>query len=152
MLLGWDILRVHKVCEQISGPHGASYAQKLDLGWIIVGKVCLGEVHKTLTVKAFYTSTTERRRPTLFEPWLHVFNIKDKHCEIQLPYCPTLQSSDTTTWEEDPLRCNMFKQTSPDNRASLSIEDKAFVKIMEERLKLGENNSWTAPLPIKLSS
>lgn len=29
LLLGRDILRVHKVCRQISGPHDAAYAQKL---------------------------------------------------------------------------------------------------------------------------
>lgn len=39
LLLGRDILRVHKVREQINGPHNAPYAQRLDLGWVIVGAV-----------------------------------------------------------------------------------------------------------------
>lgn len=42
LLLGRDILRVHKVRSQINGPHNAPYAQRLDLGWVIVGDVCLG--------------------------------------------------------------------------------------------------------------
>ena len=46
LLLGRDILRVHKVRRQISGPHEAAYAQKLDLGWVIVGDVCLGSTHR----------------------------------------------------------------------------------------------------------
>lgn len=149
MLLGRDITRVHKVRKQISGPHDAPYAQKLDLGWVIVGNVCLGEVHKTLTVKTLYTNTTERGRPTLFEPCPNVFNIKEKHCEIQVPYCPTTQLSDTSTCEADHLGCNVFKQTRRDNQVSLSIEDNAFMKIMEEGLKRGADNSWTAPLPFK---
>lgn len=31
LLLGRDILRVHKVREQLNGPNNAPYAQKLDL-------------------------------------------------------------------------------------------------------------------------
>lgn len=46
LLLGRDILRVHKVRRQLNGPHNAPYAQKLDLGWVIVGDVCLGNAHK----------------------------------------------------------------------------------------------------------
>ncbi len=46
LLLGWDIIRVHKVCKQVNGSHNLPYAQKLDLGWVIVGNVCLGSIHK----------------------------------------------------------------------------------------------------------
>lgn len=35
LLLGRDILRVHKFREQINGPNDAPYAQRLDLGWVI---------------------------------------------------------------------------------------------------------------------
>ncbi|CAE1305246.1 unnamed protein product [Acanthosepion pharaonis] len=42
LLLGRDIIEVHKVHAQINGPHSAPYAQKLDMGWVIVGNVCLG--------------------------------------------------------------------------------------------------------------
>ncbi len=45
LLLGRDILRVHNVREQINGPNDAPYAQRLDLGWVIVRKVCLGTAH-----------------------------------------------------------------------------------------------------------
>ncbi|KAE8623342.1 hypothetical protein XENTR_v10005572 [Xenopus tropicalis] len=34
LLLGRDILWVHKARDQINGPHNAPYAQKLDLGWV----------------------------------------------------------------------------------------------------------------------
>ncbi len=45
LLLGRDILRVYKVREQIHGPNDAPYAQRLDLGWVIVGELCLGTAH-----------------------------------------------------------------------------------------------------------
>lgn len=44
LLLGRDILRVHKVRQQRNGPHNAPYAQRLDLGWVIVGDVCIDKV------------------------------------------------------------------------------------------------------------
>ena len=46
LLLGRDIIRVHKVREQVNGPHSAPFAQRLDLGWVVVGEVCLGNAHK----------------------------------------------------------------------------------------------------------
>ncbi|KAI4872544.1 hypothetical protein NFI96_005969 [Prochilodus magdalenae] len=45
LLLGRDVLIVHKACEQYNGPHNTPYAQWLDLGWVITGEVCLGGVN-----------------------------------------------------------------------------------------------------------
>lgn len=42
LLLGQYVLQVHKVRDQCNGPNNAPYAQKLDLGWVVVGEVCLG--------------------------------------------------------------------------------------------------------------
>ncbi len=53
LLLGRDILRVHKVLEQRSGPHNAPFAQRLELGWVIIGEVCLGRTHKPADVSVF---------------------------------------------------------------------------------------------------
>lgn len=39
LLLGRDIIRVHKFREQVNGPHSAPFAQRLDLGWVLVGEV-----------------------------------------------------------------------------------------------------------------
>ena len=59
LLLGRDIIRVHKVREQINGPHDAPCAQRLDFGWVIVGDVCLGSVHKPTTGNTFFTNMLE---------------------------------------------------------------------------------------------
>lgn len=42
LLLGHDILRVHKPRQQVNGPHDTPFAHKLDLGWVLVGDVHLG--------------------------------------------------------------------------------------------------------------
>jgi len=47
-LLVRDILRVRKVCEQISDPVDAPFTQRLDLGWVVIGDVCLGGAHRLL--------------------------------------------------------------------------------------------------------
>ncbi len=62
LLLGRDILRVHKVRKTLNGPQDLPFAQKLDLGWVIVGNVCLGNVHKPITVSTLYTKTLDNGR------------------------------------------------------------------------------------------
>lgn len=48
LLLGRDILSLHKVREQAS-----PYTQRLDLGWVIVGVLCLCGAHKAEEVNAY---------------------------------------------------------------------------------------------------
>lgn len=55
LLIGRDLLRVHKVRKQFNGKHNDPYAQKLDLGWVIVGDVCLGNTHKPAEVSVMKT-------------------------------------------------------------------------------------------------
>ena len=63
LLHGQELISVHKVRKQVNGPCDAPYAQKLNLGWVIVGKVCLEGVHKPTTVNTFYTSTKKPNAP-----------------------------------------------------------------------------------------
>ena len=68
LLLGRDILQVHKVRKQFNGPYDAPYAQKLDLGWVIVGDVCLGGAHKKKEVSTLKTCILENGRPSHLTP------------------------------------------------------------------------------------
>ncbi len=58
-LLGRDIIRVHKAPKQVNGPPNAPFAQKLDFGWVIIGDMCLGKVHKPTLVQTYHTSILE---------------------------------------------------------------------------------------------
>ena len=40
ILVGRDAPRVHKVRESANGPDQAPWAQRLDIGWVVVGEVC----------------------------------------------------------------------------------------------------------------
>jgi len=68
LLLRRDIIRAHKVHQQLNGPHDAPYAQKLDLGWVIVGDVCLGKCHKPSPVNCMRTHILENGRTSYFSP------------------------------------------------------------------------------------
>ncbi|CAE1263823.1 unnamed protein product [Acanthosepion pharaonis] len=118
LLLGRDILRVHKVRQHINGPHDAPYAQKLDLGWVIVGNVCLGKFHPPTIINTLHTHISDGGRPTLFEPCPNRFEIKESFSISKRPY---------STEMEDHL----FQRTKDDERAAPSIEDIAFLNIME---------------------
>lgn len=79
LLLGRDILRVHKVRRQLNGPHNAPCVQKLDLGWLIVGNVCLGNNHTPNEVSALKTCILENGRPTCFTPCDSLLRVKDDY-------------------------------------------------------------------------
>lgn len=78
LLLGRDIIRVHKVREQVNGSHNASFAQCLDLGWVLVGQVCLGDAHKP-TVNTFKPTILDKGRPSLLQPCISFLCIKEKN-------------------------------------------------------------------------
>lgn len=61
LLLGRDVLSVHKVCEQQNGPHNTPYTQRLDLGWVIVGEVCLDGINRQSSVNAYKTNVLLNR-------------------------------------------------------------------------------------------
>lgn len=77
MLLGRDIIRVHKVREQVNRPHNASFAQRLDLGWVLVGDVCLGTIHKPM-VNTFKITVIENGQPSIFQPCTSFLHIKER--------------------------------------------------------------------------
>lgn len=78
LLLGRDIIQVHKVRKQLNGLNNSPYAQKLDFGWVIVGNVCLGSVHKPSTVDVFRTNILLNGRPSICEPCPNQIQVKEK--------------------------------------------------------------------------
>ncbi|XP_038065714.1 uncharacterized protein LOC119735847 [Patiria miniata] len=70
LLIGRDVLQAHKVREQINGPDNAPYAQRLDLGWVIVGDACLDGLHKKVGISVHNTGLLDNtgRQSTVFEP------------------------------------------------------------------------------------
>ncbi|XP_041417427.1 uncharacterized protein LOC121393319 [Xenopus laevis] len=143
LLLGRDILRVHKVRQQCNGPHDAPYAQRLDLGWVIVGDVCLDKMHRPSEVDSFKTHVLQSGQATHFTPCPHHFEVKENP-KYMIPV-----SSVTPIFCDDNFGDTVFHTTSDDNKIAPSIEDKEFIKIMDTEFFKDNSNSWVAPLPFR---
>ncbi|XP_058881751.1 uncharacterized protein LOC131737334 [Acipenser ruthenus] len=148
LLLGRDILQVHKVREQRNGPHNAPYAQRLDLGWVVVGDVCLGTAHKLGTVKTYRTNVLDNGRPSHFSPCPNHLYLKEKFAAKNsyqtLPsYSLALDSKDST------LGTTIFERTKDDEKMAPSIEDRLFLELMDKEMFMDDSNSWVAPLPFR---
>ena len=81
LLLGRDAPELLKVREFTNGPKGAPWAQKLSLGWTIIGQMCLDIVGGPAHVLACRTSLLSAKNG---EPW-------EKHMEparYELGPCP----------------------------------------------------------------
>lgn len=138
LLLGRDILRVHKVRQQISGPHDAPFAQRLDLGWVVIGEVCLGNVHKP-TVNALKTHVLDSCRHSIFRPCTSFISIKETQPSFNRP----------SKSPEKLLGQTVFNRTEHDNRLAPSKEDGQFLEIMAKNVHKDDANNWVAPLPFK---
>ncbi|XP_028822925.1 uncharacterized protein LOC114778148, partial [Denticeps clupeoides] len=145
MLLGRDIIRVHKVREQVNGPHNAPFAQRLDLGWVLVGEVCLGSTHKP-TVNSFKTTVLENGRPSTFQPCTNSLYIKERIDPDTRTRKGNLKNNQAAG---EFLGRTVFNQTERDNKLAPSIEDDIFLKMMDKEVYRNESNSWVAPLPFR---
>ncbi|XP_070206193.1 uncharacterized protein [Littorina saxatilis] len=126
LLIGRDLPEAHHVLEQIVGPPKSPFAQRLPLGWVIIGDVCLNKVHKPSTIRVAKTSVIDGRR-TIFEP------------------CPFNLKVDVAK----DVGAEVFQRTPEDDKVGLSVEDKAFFALMDEKFKLNEERRWSAPLPLR---
>ncbi|XP_075924090.1 uncharacterized protein LOC142925100 [Petromyzon marinus] len=147
LLLGRDMLRVHKVRDQHNGPHDAPYTQRLDLGWVIVGDVCLDGTHKPDHISTFRTSVLTNGRTSLFKPCPNHFTLKEKF-DDRSQGC-TMQADEETSMLKDDVGHTVFVTTKDDDKPAPSLEDKEFLKIMDREFFQDESNSWVAPLPFR---
>ena len=137
MLLGRDMIRAHKVRDQCNGPHNAPFAQRLDLGWVIIGDVCLRGAHKP-SVNTFRTSILENGRTSFLKP-----------CESSIHVKERFTGEHFTQPARDDLGQQLFSHTVEDNKLALSVEDETFLHIMDQGFTKDDSNSWVAPLPFR---
>ncbi|XP_055017007.1 uncharacterized protein LOC129411103 [Boleophthalmus pectinirostris] len=150
LLIGRNLLRVHKVRKQICGKHNDPFAQKFDLGWVIIGDVCLGSAHKPREVNTLKTHVLDNGRPSYLTPCNSRFSVKESFALSQykaisnpLPP-PSLRAKPT----DENLGETVFNQTNEDNRLAHSAEDLIFLGRTEQIFK-DDTNSWVAPLPFR---
>ena len=133
LLLGRDILGLHKVPEQRNGPHNSPYAQRLDLGWVIVGELCLGGAHKTEEVNAYKTHILQNGRSSFFKPCTNNIHIKERPKGPSQRCLQMLSHSEEIVQEMcwDGLGESVFQKTPYDDKLAMSVEDNIFLRIME---------------------
>ncbi|KAL0159525.1 hypothetical protein M9458_043250, partial [Cirrhinus mrigala] len=150
VLLGRDMIRVHKVRQQINGPHDAPFAQRLDLGWVIVGDVCIERAHKPM-VSVFKTHILDNGRPSLLTPCQSHIKVKEKLCyggEHKSGVFPHAFNHATEGVQtEDKLGLKVFDRTKNDNKPAMSFEDETFLKIMQTEFHQDKQQNWVTPLP-----
>ena len=132
MLIGRDIPAAHHILDQKISGDSAPYAQKLKLGWVVIGETCLGKVHPPkINVNKTYVFNG---RETLFEPCPNKLNLKEIVC---------------SRTEINDIGSNVFLRSLDDNKIGHSIEDKQFLKIMDNEMTKNLDGNWVAPLPFK---
>ncbi|XP_061776027.1 uncharacterized protein LOC133568236 [Nerophis ophidion] len=137
LLLGRDVIRAHKVRQQVNGPHAAPFAQCLDLGWVVMGEVCLGNTHKP-TINSMKTNVWENGRHSIFLPCTSVMCVKKQQTFNQS--CKS---------QERMLGSTVFNQTEHNNKPAPSMDDLLFLKIMDIQTYRDGSNNWVAPLLFK---
>ena len=140
LLIGRDAPPLHKVRESRNGRGNSPWAQRLDLGWVILGNACLDSVHKPNNHSTFKTHILQDGRPSIFEPCSNLLHIEE-------PTSANNHSRKESFFQgkfEDGLAQNVFQQNKFDNRPGLSIEDRKFINIMDTG-----KSSWVAPLPFR---
>ena len=105
--------------------HGP-FAQRTNLGWTVVGDVCLNGAHLHEKISVSRTLILPSGRPSLMEP-----------CDKNILVKPDLSI--------DPI----FDRTVGDEKCSLSIEVKVFLKLMDDGFIKNADGKWVAPLPFR---
>ncbi|CAG2244025.1 unnamed protein product [Mytilus edulis] len=124
------MISCHHILDQIIGKDHEPYAQRLRLGWTIIGEACLGLVHTSDVITVNKTSVLPNQEITL-KPCEYNFKVKDTKLEQKSEYS------------------DIFEQTVEDNEVGLSREDKEFITIMENGVRKESNGNFSAPLPFR---
>ena len=97
ILLGRDAPQFHKVREVINGKDDQPWAHRLDLGWVVVGEVCLSGAHirtdithlRKDVVSTYFTQVLRNGRNSAnFQPCENAIEVI--HCRPKAPVCKHL--------------------------------------------------------------
>jgi len=140
LLVGRDVTDAHHVLDQRIGPPNSPYAQKLPLGWVIIGETCLGKVHMPNIVNANKTYILRDGRESHFKPCPSEINVMQAHdTHFRCKVVPN-----------DTFGTSVFVKTKDDEKLGLSVEDKQFLDIMDSELHRDSQGHWVAPLPFRI--
>ena len=130
LLIGRDLPEVHHILDQRTGPRSTPFAQKLHLGWVVIGNVCLGKTHPPSVYANVNRTVLENGRPTIFES-----------CERKL----TLDEKQSG----EDIGHGVFVRSQNDEMIGYSVEDKMFLDTMDREFSKTSDRHWIGPLPFR---
>lgn len=127
LLLGRDIICAHK--GNTNDPYDAPYAQKLGLGWVIIGDVCIWGAQKTNKVSAMNTCILYSRKQTYLTLCENRIGVKE-NCSIKdgLRGLPCSYSHKVHHWYQTKTILEKLCTLENGNLLAHSIEDLTFFK------------------------
>ena len=143
LLIGRDVPELLKVREFRNGPKGTPWAQRLSLGWTIIGQMCLdlagGPKHVLVRRTSLLPANLNHPKRRMEEPQRY-----------ELVPCPNqLRVKESFTERDQGAESDIFRTTREDNDVSLSCEDRRFLEIMEANVHKNDRGNWEMPLPFR---
>ena len=121
LLIGGDLLPAHHSMDQEIGNGNETYAQRLSLGWVIVGETCLALVHQADVLNVCKNHILLHGRNLLFEPCHNSLDIKDE----------------------------IIRKTEESDMPGLSREDRTLLKVMDGEMSRSLSGKWIVPLSFR---
>lgn len=146
LLVGRDAPPLQKTHESRNGPRNAPWAQRLDLGWVIIGNACLDGAHKP-SPSCYHTNILESGRPSILLPCPNRFHIKEKTLDGKVN--DQRKEISVNGSFDDGLGANVFAISKDDNKPGLSVEDRTFASLMDREMVKNDAGNWEAPLPFR---
>jgi hypothetical protein len=109
--IGRDTPPLHKVRESRNGRANMPWAQRLDLGWVVLGNTCLDGVHQPTELSTFATNVLQT---SIFEPCSNKFEVNTARESDHMHGTETVESQERFIHGrfEDGLGANVFQQQS----------------------------------------
>ena len=142
LLIGRDMTEAHHVVDQIIGPQSAPFAQKMPLGWVVIGNMCLDGIHAPNDVNAYLTHIAPDGRASILQPCPYNYDVNE---------CFSCGSINLGVHHKKNgnITSAIFERTTQDDKPGLSIEDRQFLEIMQANLQKDSNGNWCSPLPFR---
>ena len=134
MLIGRDLLEAHHIFDQRINPHisNAPFAQRIGLGWVIVGEVCKDVHRQTVNVKKTIVSP----KPELVDSRPITSRILNSASEHQIIHKSTKKSTEypsVVVLEDCVLENSLNLQEIIDEHENSSISNVITNGVVEER-------------------
>ena len=138
-LIGRDLPAAHHVLEQKLGEDHDPFAQRLRLGWVLVGEVCHGRTHRPDVVVTNKIALSSDGRPTVSEP-----------CTSHIELREIIPVSSSIDYHRKSIGYDIFQTTDADDSPGLSVDDREFLDVMNKEFRRDDSGQWVAPLPFRL--